>query len=169
MMEMEADETELEETTDDQKWTVTRASGTLLQEVSILIRNPIWTPVITFATEKLNNEDWMNQYIGMTALGSILSGPDPAMIYNEMENSVFPSVFSMFNNSAIPRVRYVTGWTIQSIAKNVPQLIFKSQENLEMMVNSGCGHMAEDHWTIRGFMATAFSDIFEAAAARDQK
>jgi len=75
----------------------------------------------------------------------------------------------MFNNSAIPRVRYVTGWTIQSIAKNVPQLIFKSQENLEMMVNSGCSHMAGDHWTIRGFMATAFSDIFEAAAARDQK
>lgn len=85
MMEMEADETELEETTDDQKWTVTRASGTLLQEVSILIRDPIWTPVISFATEKLNNEDWMNQYIGMTALGSILSGPDPARIYTEME------------------------------------------------------------------------------------
>jgi len=112
MMEMEADETELEETTDDQKWTVTRASGTLLQEVSILIRNPIWAPVIAFATEKLNNEDWMSQYIGMTALGSILSGPDPAMIYNEMENSVFPNIFTMFNNSGIPRVRYVTGWTI---------------------------------------------------------
>ena len=30
MMELDASETELEDTTDDQKWTVTRASGTLL-------------------------------------------------------------------------------------------------------------------------------------------
>ena len=50
MMELDATETELEDTTDDQKWTVTRASGTLLQEVAMLIGNAIWDPVINTAT-----------------------------------------------------------------------------------------------------------------------
>ena len=50
MMELDATETELEDTTDDQKWTVTRASGTLLQEVAMLIGNAIWSPVINTAT-----------------------------------------------------------------------------------------------------------------------
>ena len=167
-MELDQDDKDLEDTTDDQKWTVTRASGTLLQEVAILIRNPIWNPVIEFATQNLNNDDWMKQYIGMTALGSILCGPDAAFIYTELE-SVYPSVFTMFQNSVVPRVRYVTGWVIQMIAKSVPQLVFKSQENLEMLITSGVRHLEHDHWTIRGFMANAFSDIFEAAAKLDQK
>ena len=110
----------------------------------------------------------MDQYVGMTALGSILQGPDPAMLYTQME-TVYPDIFTMFNTSEVARVRYVTGWVIQLIAKNVPALVFKSRENLELLINSGCTHLEQDHSTIRGFMANAFSDIFEAAARMDQK
>ena len=60
MMELDASETELEDTTDDQKWTVTRASGTLLQEVALLIGDAIWNPVINPATVKLNSAQWMD-------------------------------------------------------------------------------------------------------------
>ena len=104
-----------------------------------LIGNPIWQPVIGIATEKLNKNNWMEQYVGMIALGSILGGPDPNMIYNEME-PVYPAIFQMFN-SEVQRVRYVTGWVIQMIAKYVPNLIFKSQENLETLINAGCTHL----------------------------
>ena len=90
------------------------------------------------------------------------------MIYNQME-SIYESIFNMFNSSEVARVRYVTGWVIQLLAKNVPPLVFKSQENLELLINSGCQHLQQDHSSIRGFMANAFSDIFEAAAKNDQK
>ena len=90
------------------------------------------------------------------------------MIYNQMEN-VYQHIFNMFNTSEVARVRYVTGWVIQLLTKNVPNLVFKSQENLELLITSGCTHLQQDHSSIRGFMANAFSDIFEAAAQNDQK
>ena len=78
----------------------------------------------------------------MTALGSVLQGPDPAMVYREMsENNLYLNIFHMFNTSDVPRVRYVTGWVIQLIAKNVPDLVFKSRENLELLITSGCTHL----------------------------
>ena len=53
MTEFDSDETELEETVDDLKWTVTRASGSLLSEVAALEGNTIWDEIMRFTTEKL--------------------------------------------------------------------------------------------------------------------
>ena len=110
----------------------------------MLIKNPIWSPVINLATQKLNSNSWIDQYIGMTALGSILCGPDSTLIFNQME-TVYTSVFTMFNTSEVARVRYATGWVIHLIAKYVPSLVFKSQENLELLINTGCTHLEQDH------------------------
>ena len=135
MTEFDSDETELEETFDDLKWTVTRASGSLLSEVAALEGNTIWDEIMRFTTEKLNSNQWIDQYVGMTCLGAVLSGPDQSVIFNQMEQS-YQNIISMFNNSNFAKVRYATGWVINLLVKSLPELIFKSQQNLELLIQT---------------------------------
>lgn len=70
-----ATDAQLEEDENDQKWTVMNAASQLLYNVSQLVGDAIFNQVLQFATEKLQKHDWLNQYIGMNALGSALQGP----------------------------------------------------------------------------------------------
>ena len=97
MTEFDEDDSEIEETFDDLRWTVTRASGGLLAEVASLEGNMIWEEIMRFAMEKLNSNAWIDQYVGMTCLGAILAGPDHNVIFEQIDNS-FQSIMNLFNN-----------------------------------------------------------------------
>lgn len=79
-LDVEADQ-QIEEDENDQKWTVMRAASTMLGEVSPLVGDSIFKQVLEFATDRLRQEDWLNQYIGMCAIGSALNGPSSSLIY----------------------------------------------------------------------------------------
>ena len=46
--ELEEDAKDLEDTEDDEKWTVARASATLLKEIAFLIGDPVWQPTVEY-------------------------------------------------------------------------------------------------------------------------
>ena len=54
MTQLDDDETTLEDTGDDEKWTVMNAAAGFLQEISKLIGNPVWTQTIGMVENKLN-------------------------------------------------------------------------------------------------------------------
>jgi hypothetical protein len=66
---------QISEDENDQKWTVMRAAITMLNEISPLCGDQIFKQVLEFATERLRQDDWLNQYIGMCAIGAALKGP----------------------------------------------------------------------------------------------
>ena len=162
MTEFDEDDSEIEETFDDLRWTVTRASGGLLAEVASLEGNMIWEEIMRFAMEKLNSNAWIDQYVGMTCLGAILAGPDQSVIFEQIDNS-FQSIMNLFNNCQVSRVRYATGWVINILVINLPQVIYQSQENLDLFMTTALTHLEADHehHTIKGFMAQAFENLFE--------
>ena len=51
----EEDDADIEETVDEVEWTVSRACGTLLVEVSVLLKDQILAETIQFASGKLTN------------------------------------------------------------------------------------------------------------------
>lgn len=68
---------ENENTVDDERWTCTTAAAQLLQNVAQIIGDTVWDRSINLVMSKLNNEgNWLDQYIGMTCLGSVLVGPN---------------------------------------------------------------------------------------------
>ena len=46
MTEMDEDDTGLEETGDDAKWTVSRAAAQLLNEISKVVSDEVWNPTV---------------------------------------------------------------------------------------------------------------------------
>lgn len=91
-------DSQIEEDENDQKWTVMRAAVTMLTEVSPLCGDSIFKQVLAFATERLRQDDWLNQYIGMCAIGSALKGPSSSLIYQECA-PMWSGFFQLLSNS----------------------------------------------------------------------
>ena len=71
---------EVEETNDEIKWTVSRAAGSLLQELALLLGDEVFPRMIQFVGDTLNVATWQQQYVGMFTLGNIIEGPTTACI-----------------------------------------------------------------------------------------
>jgi len=96
--QLEDDEIEIEEALDEMKWTVTRASGSLLLEVACLLGDAVIQETINFASSKLNGVSWQDHYVGMLALGSIMEGPSPEALTRELEPA-YQTIFHMWDNA----------------------------------------------------------------------
>ena len=129
----------------------------MLLSIAMGRSKPVSKRLVRHSMEKLNSESWIDQYVGMTCLGAIISGPDQNVIYTQMDNS-YQSIMNLFNNCQYSRVRYATGWVINNLVSSLPSLIFKSQENLDLFVNTAITHLDSqiEHHTIKGFMAQCF-------------
>jgi len=123
--EFDSSEADLEETFDEISWTVNRASAHFLQELAMMLGNEIWDPVVQWATTKLNSEEWLEQYKGMVALGAVLEGPSSDLIALNMDQ-VYPSLFTLFDNSDKSKLRWATAWVISQLVKHAPELVFKN-------------------------------------------
>jgi len=64
----------MEETNDDQMWTVSRACGQLLQHVTLIVGDDVWYKMSQTVLTKLNGSTWLNTYVGLTLLGAMISG-----------------------------------------------------------------------------------------------
>jgi len=90
-LDIEAD-IQLEDAEDDQKWTVHEAAANLLQEISAIAKEAIFNQFMEYATNKLQADDWINQYVGMSIIARVLVGPSSETIYfgcKDMWQSLF--------------------------------------------------------------------------------
>ena len=132
MTEFEEGDADLEDTGDDARWTVSRAAAQLLQEVAGLVGDAAWRPTVEFMGPKLNSDRWQDQYVGMTALGSVLEGPSSQMLFNQMEGPL-GAIMQTADTNAAPRVRFTSASVIAKTCHVVPQLLLASEANLNSM------------------------------------
>lgn len=133
LTELDDKDSETEQTNDDIVWTVSRASGSLLQDVTALLGDAVLMDTIQFASEKLNGTTWKEHYVGMIALGSVMEGPSAEAIERDV-GPAYMTIFHMLATSQSSRVRQASAWLISQLVKNAPLMIFRNQENLKILM-----------------------------------
>ena len=99
----------------------------------------------------------------MLALGSVLDGPSPEYILQEV-GPAYGSIITMMNQSQSSRVRKTAAWVIMLLVTHSPMLIFSSQDNLNLLIEKGLEHIEHDHYLIRMHIAEAWEFAFEKAS-----
>ena len=69
----------------------------------------------------------------MIALGSVMEGPSADALARELDPA-YATIFHMWDTAQSSRVRQATAWLISMIAKFAPQLVFKNEETLRLMM-----------------------------------
>ena len=82
---------------------------------------------------------------------------------------MYPNLFNLFDNSENQRLRWATAWVITQLTKFSPQLIFKNEENLKILFDSGVSHIQQDHIQIAALMASAWGQAYQAVANMEGK
>jgi len=60
----------------EEEWGVNLASGCCLVKVSMLLKNQVLNPVISFVQANIMHSDWQKRYAALMALGAVADGPD---------------------------------------------------------------------------------------------
>ncbi len=71
-----------EDSGEDDEFGVALSSGCCLASIALIIGNEIMEPVLTFASNNMNNADWKLRYSSLIALGAITEGPDRQTFMN---------------------------------------------------------------------------------------
>ena len=93
------------------RWTVSRASAQLLQEVSKVLRDEVLQSTLEFAGPKLNSQSWQDNHVGMITLGSVMEGPSSEALQRNLAPA-YATIFQMWDSSPSSRVRQSTAWLI---------------------------------------------------------
>jgi len=72
--------TKQEDDYDEDEWTVAMAAATCISLLAQCVGNNVIQPVVPFIETNIQNEDWRNREAAVMAFGSILDGPDPAVL-----------------------------------------------------------------------------------------
>ena len=92
MTELEDEEADLADTSDEDRWTVMRAAAVLLQKMAFCVGESIWAPTVEFVSARMANDtNWKQMFVGLTALGAVISAPRYEQICDYFSN-VFPAV-----------------------------------------------------------------------------
>lgn len=105
--------TKQEEDADDDEWNVSMAAGTCLSLLAGAVQDAIVPAVIPFIEAHIKSEDWHNREAAVMTFGSILEGPDPAVL-TPLVNQALPLLINMMTDGNI-HVKDTTAWTLGRI------------------------------------------------------
>lgn len=77
----------------------------MLSEVSCLVGDAIFKQMVEFATEKLQQADWLSQYIGMVTLANAIKGPSSQLISLHC-GPMWNGIFEILGGNPSTRLRY---------------------------------------------------------------
>ncbi|EAU87645.1 karyopherin Kap95 [Coprinopsis cinerea okayama7 len=105
--------TKQEEDADEDEWNVSMAAGTCLSLLAGAVQDSIVSAVIPFIEAHIKSEDWHFREAAVMTFGSILEGPDPAVL-TPLVNQALPLLIDMMNDSNV-HVKDTTAWTLGRI------------------------------------------------------
>ncbi|KAF8658436.1 hypothetical protein AX16_001987 [Volvariella volvacea WC 439] len=105
--------TKQDEDADEDEWNVSMAAGTCLSLVAAAVQDAIVAAVIPFIEAHIKSEDWHHREAAIMTFGSILEGPDPAVL-TPLVNQALPLLIDMMAD-ANPHVKDTTAWTLGRI------------------------------------------------------
>jgi hypothetical protein len=57
---------------DEQEWTVSLAAGCALENVALVIKDGVLSPIYNFIHQKMFTSNWADRYISLLAFGSVI-------------------------------------------------------------------------------------------------
>lgn len=105
--------TRQEEDADEDEWNVSMAAGTCLGLLAQAVSDNIVPAVIPFIEANIRAQDWHQREAAVMAFGSILDGPDPAVL-TPLVNQALPILIDMMTDTNV-HVRDTVAWTLGRI------------------------------------------------------
>ncbi|KAG6861797.1 hypothetical protein C0995_011677 [Termitomyces sp. Mi166 len=105
--------TKQEEDAEDDEWNVSMAAGTCLSLLAGAVQDNIVPAVIPFIEAHIKAEDWHQREAAVMTFGSILEGPDPAVL-TPLVDQALPLLIDMMTDPN-PHVKDTTAWTLGRI------------------------------------------------------
>ncbi|KAJ1664277.1 karyopherin Kap95 [Coemansia sp. RSA 1646] len=102
--------TKQDEDADEDEWNVSMAAATCLSLLAQTIGNDIVAPVIPFVEQNIRNPDWHYREAAVMSFGSILEGPDSAVL-TPLVSQALPVLIEMVKDNEI-QVKDSAAWTI---------------------------------------------------------
>ncbi|KAI0314478.1 karyopherin Kap95 [Amylostereum chailletii] len=162
--------TKQEEDADDDEWNVAMAAGTCLNFLSLAVHDAIVPGVIPFIEANIKAQDWHFREAAVMTFGSILAGPDPAVL-TPLVNQALPILIDMMNDSNL-HVKDTTAWTLGRICESLITTI-KPDVHLHPLV-SALVHGLQDSpriisnscWALMN-LADGLYEIYEPAEGQE--
>jgi importin subunit beta-1 len=105
--------TRQEEDADDDEWNVSMSAGTCLALLAGAVQDAIVPAVIPFIEAHIKAQDWHHREAAVMTFGSILEGPDPAVL-TPLVNQALPLLIDMMSDTNV-HVKDTTAWTLGRI------------------------------------------------------
>jgi len=105
--------TKQEEDAEDDEWNVSMSAGTCLALLAGAVQDAIVPAVIPFIEAHIKSPDWHHREAAVMTFGSILEGPDPAVL-TPLVNQALPLLIDMMTDSNL-HVKDTTAWTLGRI------------------------------------------------------
>lgn len=107
--------TRQEEDADEDEWNVAMAAGTCLALLSAAVNDVIVQSIIPFIETNITSADWHHREAAVMAFGSILDGPDPAVL-TPLIHQALPLLLNMMSEQETnDAVKDTTAWTLAKI------------------------------------------------------
>ncbi|KAF8966870.1 armadillo-type protein [Flammula alnicola] len=105
--------TQQEEDAEEDEWNVSMAAATCLALLAGAVQDAIVPAVIPFIEAHIKSEDWHQREAAIMTFGSILEGPDPAVL-TPLVNQALPLLIDMMTDNNL-HVKDTTAWTLGRI------------------------------------------------------
>ncbi|KAI0764084.1 armadillo-type protein [Irpex lacteus] len=109
--------TRQEEEYDEDEWNVSMAAGTCLGLLAQAVADTIVQAVIPFIEANIRSADWHQREAAVMAFGSILEGPDPAVLM-PLVNQALPILLDMMADTNV-HVKDTVAWTLGRICDHL--------------------------------------------------
>ncbi|KAI7868745.1 armadillo-type protein [Spinellus fusiger] len=109
--------TKQEEDEDEDEWTVSMAASTCLALLAQCVHNMIITPVVPFVESNIQSHDWRNREAAVMAFGSILEGPQVALLKPLVEQAL-PALINMMTDPSV-NVKDTVAWTLGRVSETM--------------------------------------------------
>jgi importin subunit beta-1 len=76
---------------------VALSAGCCLASVSLLLRNEILEPILSFVSNNMANPNWKQRYAALLSLGAIVEGPEKMKFMQIIQTAITPLI-NMFND-----------------------------------------------------------------------
>lgn len=109
--------TRQDEDAEEGEWNVSMAAGTCLAFLAQAVHDPIVPAIIPFIEANIKQENWHQREAAVMAFGSILVGPDPAVL-TPLVNQALPILINMMSDPQ-SQVKDTTAWTLGRICESL--------------------------------------------------
>ena len=133
--------TRQEEDADEDEWNISMAAGTCLTLLAQAVGDSIVNFVIPFIESNIKSPDWHSREAAVMTFGSILDGPDPALL-TPLVTQALPILIDMMRDLN-PHVKDTTAWTLGRICDILITTI-KPELHLQPLVTALVSGLAEN-------------------------